>query len=199
MVKVRIDFAKLHLKGPRILDVGNLGDDEYDKGSIHTELRRVFANFEIIGLDNNLNKANVINFPGQVVGSAEDMPFSDNFFDSIYMGEILEHTFEPQKMLTETYRTLKQGGVLVLDTPNPYALSRIIRFVLKRRDTIGHPDHKIFYTPAVLENILKKAGFRIELMTTDSSFGIKGLTLYLPRVKLFNMLGGHICVKAIKE
>lgn len=199
MVKLRIDFAKSHLKGRKILDVGNLGDDEYDKGSVHSELRRMFSNVEFTGLDSNQDKARLVNFPGQVLGNAEDMPFSDNFFDSIYMGEIIEHTFEPKKMLTEAYRTLKQGGVLVLDTPNPYALSRILRFVIKRKDTIGHPDHKIFYTPAVLENILIKVGFRIEIMTTDSSFGIKGVNLYLPRVKLFNMLGGHICLKAIKE
>lgn len=199
MVKTRFDFLKLHVKGPRILDVGNLGDDEYDEGTIHTMIQSVFSNLTIIGLDTNKEKAKKLSFPNQVIGSAEAMPFSSDSFDTIYMGEILEHTFEPQKMLKEAYRTLKQGGVLVLDTPNPYALSRIFWFLVKKMDTLGHPDHKIFYTPRSLQILLEKNGFKIDVMTTDAVFSAKGRTFFLPRVPFANMLGGHICVKAMKS
>ncbi|MBI1888944.1 MAG: class I SAM-dependent methyltransferase [Candidatus Spechtbacteria bacterium] len=198
MVKTRFDFLKLHMKGPRILDVGNLGDDEYDEGKTHRMIQSAFSNFTIIGLDMNEEKAKKLSFPNQVVGSAEAMPFPSDFFDTIYMGEILEHTFEPQKMIKEARRTLKNGGILILDTPNPYALSRIFRFLVKKMDTLGHSDHKVFYTPCSLKNILEENEFHIEAMVTDSTFGVKGRTFFLPRIPFCEMLGGHICVKAIK-
>ncbi|MCP6719475.1 MAG: methyltransferase domain-containing protein [Patescibacteria group bacterium] len=199
MARGRFDFIKLHLRGPRILDVGNLGDGD-DEASIHKKIRESFGDTcDVIGLDSNEKKARELNFPGQVIGKAENMPFKNEFFDCVYMGEIIEHTFEPIKMIKEVNRVLKTGGVLVIDTPNVYALSRILRFFLKKMDSIGDPDHKLFYTPAVLKNMLEKNGFIIEIMSSNLKFGFRSKTFYLPKLKIFKMLGGHLCIKAIKK
>ena len=195
MYRSGFDFAKVNLQGPRILDIGNIGKN----GSMYKKIREYFSDCEVVGLDNSIEKANELNLPNQVIGSAENMPLPDNSFDSIYMGEILEHTFEPLKMMGEAYRVLKPRGRLVLDTPNSYALSRMLRFMVKRMDTIGDPDHKIFYSPATLENLLVISGFQIEFITTTTNISIKSKTFYLPRIKIFKMLGGNLCVKAMKR
>ena len=188
------DFIKSHLSGRRILDVGNIGSSGWQ----YKKIMESFPDCEIIGLDNNTEKAKELKLPNQVIGDAHEMPFPDNYFDGVIMAEILEHTYEPKKMIKESYRVLKQDGILIVTTPNPYSLIRILRFFLKKMDVIGDPSHKIFYTPAVLKNILEENGFKIEIISTDA-IRIKFKTIYLPRFKIFKMLGGNLLVKAIKK
>ena len=68
MVKSRFDFIKLHLQGPKILDVGNIGNDEY--GVMYKNIIEFFKDFTIIGLDNDIEKAKRFNLPNQVIGDA---------------------------------------------------------------------------------------------------------------------------------
>lgn len=45
------------------------------------------------------------------------MPFGDASFDSVLMGEVIEHLVHPERVLAEITRVLKPGGRLVLTTP----------------------------------------------------------------------------------
>ena len=71
---------------------------------------------------------------------ATSLPFEDGCFDTIILGEILEHLTHPEKVLKEARRVLKDGGIAVITVPfglNP------------------SPDHKKTYYPlALLETIL---------------------------------------------
>lgn len=50
---------------------------------------------------------------------ADPIPFPDNSFDGVYMGQVLEHfTYSPRKPVEEIKRVLKPGGILVIDVPN---------------------------------------------------------------------------------
>jgi ubiquinone/menaquinone biosynthesis C-methylase UbiE len=59
------------------------------------------------------------------VGSATELPFSDNYFDIITSMETLEHI--PQKLqekcIEEFYRVLKPNGLLIISTPNKSVLN----------------------------------------------------------------------------
>ena len=77
---------------------------------------------EIFALDNDaeiinssLAKNKFINLKF-TTGDALNMPFEDNVFDAILAFEILEH-LDPDKLLSEIYRTLKKNSVLILSTP----------------------------------------------------------------------------------
>lgn len=48
----------------------------------------------------------------------EDLPFEDNFFDAIFCGEVIEHLYNPDHLLDEMYRVLKDGGICIITTPN---------------------------------------------------------------------------------
>jgi methionine biosynthesis protein MetW len=48
----------------------------------------------------------------------QDLPFSPEYFDFIYCGEIIEHLFNPDHLLAEVYRVLKGQGTAVFTTPN---------------------------------------------------------------------------------
>lgn len=48
----------------------------------------------------------------------ENLPFEDNYFDTILCGEVIEHLFDPDHLLDETYRVLKDDGLCILTTLN---------------------------------------------------------------------------------
>jgi ubiquinone/menaquinone biosynthesis C-methylase UbiE len=52
-----------------------------------------------------------------VVGSVEEMPFSDNEFDSILSTQVLEHVEYPEKAASEMCRVLKEGGHVLATVP----------------------------------------------------------------------------------
>ncbi len=49
---------------------------------------------------------------------AENLDFSDNFFDIVFSNEVLEHVVDDKKAVEEVYRVLKPGGVFIVFTPN---------------------------------------------------------------------------------
>ncbi|HEY0656893.1 MAG TPA: methyltransferase domain-containing protein [Pyrinomonadaceae bacterium] len=53
-----------------------------------------------------------------LIGDALRLPFADERFDVITSFETLEHLRERMMFLSELKRVLKQGGVLILSTPN---------------------------------------------------------------------------------
>lgn len=52
------------------------------------------------------------------VGNVEKLPFVDNSFDFVYSAYVMEHVFNPEKMINEMIRVLKVGGCLLLLAPN---------------------------------------------------------------------------------
>jgi len=48
----------------------------------------------------------------------ESIPFSDGTFDIVYSNNVLEHTSNPAKVLSEAIRVLKPGGKLYIEVPN---------------------------------------------------------------------------------
>ncbi|MCX7109973.1 MAG: methyltransferase domain-containing protein [Proteobacteria bacterium] len=48
----------------------------------------------------------------------ENLPFDDESFDIVYSANVLEHTDDPIRVLTEAVRILKKGGILYFEIPN---------------------------------------------------------------------------------
>jgi len=191
----RLDFLFKYLKPGKILDIGNLDS----QGKIHKILIAKLAGCEIYGLDTADQTASNLNFTNQYQGSFERMDLAGNFFDTVYLGQVFEHTWKPKQALDECYRVLKPGGVLILDTPNVYSLSRILRYLFTGKDIIlGNPDHKIFFSRAMMENILRESGFTIKIIATERNFAVKGKLLLLPDIHPFNSWGECLLILAEK-
>lgn len=191
----RRQFIQQHLSGNPILDIGNIQWE----GATHTWLMSILPDSKFYGLD-LVDQASVgLSFENQFVGSCTALPFADNFFGGIYAGQVLEHIWDPKAMVDECYRTLKPGGVLVLDTPHIYSLSRMLRFIVTGKDVIlGNPEHKFFFSYAMLENLLKQAGFKDVNIRMDDSFAFKSKLYRLPDIWPFRHLGECLMVSAIK-
>jgi 2-polyprenyl-3-methyl-5-hydroxy-6-metoxy-1,4-benzoquinol methylase len=50
--------------------------------------------------------------------ASADYPFEDGYFDLVFAGEVIEHVFDPDAMLSECRRVLAPSGTLVITTPN---------------------------------------------------------------------------------
>ena len=49
---------------------------------------------------------------------AEELPFADNFFDIVFLNEVLEHVEDDKRTISESIRVLKVGGKIIIFAPN---------------------------------------------------------------------------------
>ena len=61
----------------------------------------------------------------------EKIPFKNNFFDIVVMGDVLEHVSDEKKTLEEVYRVLNPNGALILSVPHKGLFRFIDSFNMK--------------------------------------------------------------------
>ena len=138
-----------------------------------------------------------IYYPNQIQHDInKGLPFNNDFFDIIYMGQVLEHIENASFVLKEIYRVLKSTGTLVIDVPNPYSIDRLLKYLIKRTEDLGEKSHLLFYTPGSLKRLLKFNSFRIIEISTDWELNSKKYKI-IPK-QFRNGLGSHILLSASK-
>lgn len=95
-----------------------------------------------------------------VVGDLESLPFPDASFSTILLTEILEHLPNPKIMLSEIWRVLQPGGVIIGSTPRH---SMLWRLRMLSSTCPGEPFHREFN--------------RTELQDTLAGFGTTTIRL----------------------
>ena len=151
-----------------ILDLGGANAPLYEMGYSHQ-----FEKLTLIDLPAENRHAlytEIIVRPfsegGEVVVQYSDMTnlagFEDGSVDLVWSGQSIEHVPEDAalKMVAESYRVLRPGGIFALDTPNGLITS-LHAFTAGLK--VIHPEHFIEYTPERLMQIIQAAGFRIEM------------------------------------
>jgi SAM-dependent methyltransferase len=109
------------------------------------------------------------------------VPTSDEGFDLVIMDNVIEHIYDPRRLLGECRRVLKKGGILAVLTPNQARLINRFRLLLGRsvyypldywlgtcQEHISKKGQAVFaghireYTIAELRRMLSLVGFEIE-------------------------------------
>ena len=98
--------------------------------------------------------------------NAERIPFTEEIFDLIFAGEIIEHLVDTDGFLDELNRCLAPGGHLILTTPNLASFENRIRLLLGvypiwLDHRLKGSGHVRAYTPTVLKRQLREHGFEI--------------------------------------
>jgi len=166
----------------KILDVG-CNDGTFSK----VILDKSGAN-ELVGMDvikktvnwaeNHWGKIGKMKF---IVADAHDLPFKSETFGAVFALEVLEHVFDPAKVLKEIKRVLKPDGYAVFLVPSDSLLFRMIWFLWLRfypRGRVWRGTHIQTYRGNFLTKIVKNAGFRV---VTNKKF-LLGM-LHLIKVK----------------
>ena len=144
--------------GPRLLDVG------CSSGEFLFFAKK--RGFETYGVELNPLTAEIAQANGLRVrqGTLKDVHFEDNFFDVVFLGDIIEHVPSPRELLLECRRILKKGGMLVVSTPNLDCFWARRTFTLWEWFSVPWsvltPPHHLFqFQEDNLKMLLKELGF----------------------------------------
>lgn len=130
-------------KSKKILDVG------CGSGELTEEIINQYKNSNVIGCDLYPRIANCIKC------NAEKLTFKNNYFDNVFMFDVLEHLKSPQKAIGEIKRVLKTKGVFHLVVP----LEKNIFGINLREKPIGHIQQ---FDLIDIKSLLKENGFKIK-------------------------------------
>lgn len=89
-----------------VIDIG--GKREKKRGDFSPPISRV-KSWKYVNIDESTNP--------DFRCSAESIPVNDASFDTALLCEVLEHLENPEKVLREAFRILKNGGKLIMSTP----------------------------------------------------------------------------------
>ena len=147
--------------GGRLLDVG------CGSGGFLRNMQRLGWNVEGVEVDPAaVAQARSQGLPVKY-GTLEDQRYTDSTFDVITLFHVIEHLFEPIEVLFECRRLLKNGGQLILITPNTKSLGhKLFRECWRGLEP---PRHLYLYSPSLLLRIAQMAGFSYCSIITTSS------------------------------
>lgn len=160
-------------KGDKVLEVG------CGNGYYLNLLNRIDKKLDLVGIDNDpraLKDAKIFINDTRVkliLKNALDLPFKNKSFDKVIISEVIEHVENEQKVLSEIYRCLKPGGIMVLTTcninypffwdPINWVLQHFFRTHFKSGFWAGiWNQHLRLYKLSEIEKLIRKANFKIE-------------------------------------
>jgi len=95
------------------------------------------------------------------------LPFEGDFFDTVIMVNVLEHSPDPLRAMREAKRILKKGGRAVIDVPNARSIRQLLNLLkgdpLPSGNSVDfdlEPNHYFQYTSRQLEKIVSLAGLK---------------------------------------
>jgi SAM-dependent methyltransferase len=204
------------VRGSIIVDIGFAGQKE--------KLPEYFAYLQnnqcenrIIGIDHNCEAVLARRQEDSIVGDARCLPLRADSVDCVILGEFLEHHSDIHGFLAECHRVLKLGGQMLITTPNPYFVNRLLKKwffqigpnVIREsniRTSMGHEDHAVFWDPLSLCNLLSSMEFTVNEITTLGVW-IPWLGRILPKFRKgsyvdlwpLNRMGHITCVCCTKQ
>lgn len=148
----KLSDIKKFTKGNRLLEIGT-GAGELT--SVAKELL-----FDITGIEIRPVYAKKVserlNIP---MYSIDFMDFeTDDLFDIIILGDVLEHISSPSKMLEKAYNLLNKEGVIWISTPN---FESAFSYIMKDKDPMWRVcEHLNYFSCISLKKTLEKTGFK---------------------------------------
>ena len=159
-MKAYAEFLQSSPHGTKVLDVGCA------EGELIEYLK--LPHFKLYGVDKLPEFSQICLSRGYMEAKVADVektiPYPDNFFDTAFAGETLEHLLDTDKFLDEVQRVLKPEALFFLTTPNLCYIGNIY-FILKGQQLsfIERPDarwgHISYYSPDILKKQLRNHGF----------------------------------------
>ena len=92
------------------------------------------------------------------IGSFEDYPVKENYFDVITLQDVLDHFINPAENLKKCYKMLKPGGLLVIKVHNISCLYAKIKGA--NFYAIIPPVHLFYFNEKSLKYILNRVGLK---------------------------------------
>jgi SAM-dependent methyltransferase len=159
----RIEAILAAVQGSDILNIGCVGHyipytDEETKRWLHHQLCVRYPRANVVGLDidqPNLDRMRQMGFKSEL-GDAHHLKY-ESCFDTIILGELIEHLQNPGECLVGCRRALKPGGRIIISTPNVFSVMLGLMY-LKNFDTAFNPEHVVWFCPQTLRTLIERSG-----------------------------------------
>lgn len=90
----------------------------------------------------------------------DGIPYPDKKFNAVTCFDVLEHVFDPLKLVNETKRVLKDGGYFIVDIPNETLLFKFIWFFwTKMTGKVWKDVHINHFSTEDMEKLFENNGF----------------------------------------
>lgn len=163
----RIEAILAEVRGSDVLNLGcvnhsiALTEGERERW-LQLQLSERFPKANVLGLD--IDQENVARMRAQgmnvEVGDAQRLNYHGKF-DTIVLGEIIEHLENPGACLEGCRRALKPGGRIVVSTPNIFCVMHMLMY-FKNYDHAFNSEHVAWFCPQTLRTMVERCGLRIE-------------------------------------
>jgi SAM-dependent methyltransferase len=94
-------------------------------------------------------------------GTREDLNM-ENIYDVCLLKEVLDHTYEPGRVLQNIYKALKDGGLAIITLTNRDSYYKLIFKKKAKQLEEMHRDHLHNFNPGDAQALLREAGFTVE-------------------------------------
>jgi len=98
------------------------GDNLLDVGCGRGEFLRGFIDCGVcgFGVDQSRAAANYCKDAELLISDVENdgIPYKSNFFDVVYSKSVIEHFYYPERLVSEIFRVLKPGGIVITLCPD---------------------------------------------------------------------------------
>lgn len=143
-----------------VLDVGFWGQGVgiSDKNWPHRLILRQSGN--VYGLDIDFDIEQLENKSNYKKSNAENFNF-DIKFDVIFASDLIEHLSNQGLFLDSCKRNLKQGGKLIITTPNSFNLYNISGKIMNSEPVVNK-DHTCYHNIRTIKSLLRKNGWEIK-------------------------------------
>jgi 2-polyprenyl-3-methyl-5-hydroxy-6-metoxy-1,4-benzoquinol methylase len=165
--KDRLEYIERHCRGRVVLDVGctGHGGDMSRGGWLHARIKQVAAKCLGIDMDENAVKKvqeagfDVLCFDVLLGSKAAKHVLGEAQFDVVVAGEVIEHLRDPLALLEVAAVMLRDGGKLIITTPNPDASHWV--FSGRTRYAWENADHLFYIFPSGIVEMAERTGLQL--------------------------------------
>ena len=172
----RLDLISLipNRKNNKVLEIGAGGCDTL------LEMKKTGLASEVVGVelmhlpDSNQNHPDIDKL---IIGNIEniELDLTDNYFDVILCGDVLEHLIDPWNILSKLYKFLKPEGIIIISVPNIREFETLYKIIIKAdfsysEQGILDRTHLRFFCKKNIISLLNDTSYK--LLSIHSSFDL---------------------------
>ena len=153
-----VSWLLKQVTGKSCLDIGCIEHDlSYTNHPSWKHKKLVEVASHVVGVDILEEYAKVLNQRGydiRVCDATSDEYLGEKF-DTVVMGDVIEHVENPVNLVRFAIRHLNDDGKVIVKTPNPYYIDNFIKFA-KSKDFVNF-EHIAWFTPTMALELARRA------------------------------------------
>lgn len=186
-------FIKERCCGKDVLDLGCIQHNSdcavNDPNWLHGIIKSVAQ--RVLGVDYLIGEVEKLKYKGYdiVFGDVTKPLLINDKFDVIVAGDLIEHLSNFEGFFTNCKRLLKDKGILIITTPNPYH-SACFHYILFKNNFMINPEHTCLIDPLCLSELCGRFGFKIsEMYYINNKWDLAKLICETKKYRYDNMIG----------